>query len=97
MRIVSQDGCYDLPYESSAIVREDTVIRCLNSKYDFCMGSYTTEEKAETVMALLRKSFSNHVPGAHYVRPKVFTFPKDSDVRKPGEDIDYNSVDYWKD
>lgn len=54
MRIISQDGNWDIPYEQVAIVRAGTAIYFQNAnlmgkepcKADYCLGRYITEEDA---------------------------------------------------
>lgn len=72
MRIVSQNGFYDLPYENVAISfnvnNENQVIAW--SASDFCrddlyvtMGNYSAKEKAEKAMEMLRDEYGRHLYG----------------------------------
>ena len=97
MRIISQNGAIDVPYEMSAIRNEDNVI-ILNMVGETGKGSviarYSTSEKAQKVMEMLRKEYCEHyfgqdgamatanfyVPPFAFIPPKVFQFPKDEDV-----------------
>ena len=69
MRIISQDGKFDLPYEQCGmeILQKYKVIRCdmipnglsimaylQTGSRPFCMAYYTTEEKAIKAMEMLR-------------------------------------------
>ena len=53
MRLISQTGDIDVPYESSAIARADGLIVAYSVNYDskrIVMGMYSTEEKAKKVI-----------------------------------------------
>lgn len=93
MRIISQDGRFDLPYElvaisTHAINRGQVIAKPLtNADRLFCvMGEYSTEEKAEKAMEELRTEYGNYkqAKSSEYYfafnYPKVFRFPKDSGV-----------------
>lgn len=93
MRIISQDGRFDLPYElvaisTHAINRGQVIAKPLtNADRLFCvMGEYSTEEKAEKAMEELRMEYGNYkqAKSSEYYfafnYPKVFRFPKDSGV-----------------
>ena len=61
MRIISQNGAIDVPYEMSAIRNEDNVI-ILNMVGDTGKGSviatYSTSKKAEKAMEMLRTAYT---------------------------------------
>ena len=61
MRIISQNGAIDVPYEMSAIRNEDNAI-ILNMAGETGKGSviarYSTSEKAEKAMEMLREQYS---------------------------------------
>lgn len=93
MRIISQDGRFDLPYElvaisTHAINRGQVIAKPLtNADRLFCvMGEYSTEEKAEKAMEELRAEYGGYrvVRGKTFYSafdyPKVFRFPQDSEV-----------------
>lgn len=72
MRIISQDGFYDLPYENVGISlnanNRNQVIAW--SASDFCkddlysvMGNYSTEAKALKAMEMLREEYGRHFYG----------------------------------
>ena len=72
MRIISQDGRIDLPYEKVCLYIDSTLIiaSCDNAKY--MMGSYSNNEKAVKHMEMCRK----HYAAAEYNRriiPKADT------------------------
>lgn len=94
MRIVSQDGRIDLPYEQIAVVNntvyEMAIIAYAVNSYDdtvWKLAEYSTKEKVEKAMEMLRTEYGNlqeTISGngkyIALVYPKVFRFPQDSDV-----------------
>ena len=95
MRIVSQDGCYDLPYEQTVVLREETHILVRTMEYeDLRIASYSTEEKAIKAMEMCREKYLSrmelnggydlvngcYVQPNYWVLPKVFQFPEDEEV-----------------
>lgn len=93
MRIISQDGKVDLPYEQIAISidRDDEMMiiaYAVNSDDDtiWNLAEYSTKEKAVKAMEELRTECMGYrvVRGKTFYfafnYPKVFRFPQDSDV-----------------
>lgn len=95
MRIISQDGCYDLPYEQTVVLREETHILVRTMEYeDLRIASYSTEEKAIKAMEMCREKYLSrmeldggydivngcYVQPNYWVLPKVFQFPADEEV-----------------
>lgn len=66
MRIISQDGTIDVPYEQCVIQRFKTEIYFLNKNLtgveqlvsDIILASYSTEQKAQKAMEMLRDQYS---------------------------------------
>nr|DAK57251.1 MAG TPA: hypothetical protein [Caudoviricetes sp.] len=66
MRVISQDGTIDVPYEQVVIQRFNRVIYFLNKNLtgvelvsnDMEMASYSTEEKAEKAMEDLQYTYA---------------------------------------
>mgnify|MGYP000274897149 FL=1 len=61
MRILSQDGMYDYPYEQSVVVIDGTEIRCclcvgLND-VGTIMARYSTESRAKKATEMLREAY----------------------------------------
>ena len=87
MRLISQNGMIDVPYEMSAIRNEDNVI-ILNMVGEEGKGSviarYSTSEKAQKAMEMLRKEYCEHyfakggamATANFYVQPFAFIPPK---------------------
>lgn len=88
MRVISQDGRIDLPYEQIAVAidcDEMAIIAYAVSSYDdtvWKLAKYSTEEKAEKVMEMLRTEYGKFSNGCYsaFVYPKLFRFPRDNDV-----------------
>lgn len=65
MRIISQDGTLDIPYEQVVIQRFKGEIYFLNKNLtgveqlcnDMVIAKYSTEEKAQKAMEMLRKAY----------------------------------------
>lgn len=65
MRVISQDGTLDIPYEQVIIQRFNCEIYFLNKNLtgveqlcsDMVIAEYSTEEKAEKAMEMLRKAY----------------------------------------
>ena len=95
MRVISQDGTIDIPYESVIIQRFGREIYFLNKNLigverlvsDIDIATYSTEEKAEKAMEMLHNNYLDFMTeatpdgnGFCFNQPKVFQFPKDEDV-----------------
>lgn len=69
MRVISQDGTIDIPYEQCVIQRFKEKIYFLNKNLtgveqlvnDMEMASYSTEEKATKAMEMLRERHTDNV------------------------------------
>lgn len=93
MRIISQDGRVDLPYELVAISthnihQEQVIAEPIENTAKICcvMGEYSTKEKAAKATEMLRTEYGNYkqAKSSEYYfdfnYPKVFRFPQDSEV-----------------
>lgn len=69
MRLISQDGTFDVPYDQVVIQRYSDGIYWLNKNLigiesgisdDFKIASYSSEEKAIKVMEMLRGKYNNN-------------------------------------
>lgn len=78
MRIISQNGKFDLPYENLAILveYENVIARFENER--FLLGQYSSEAKAIKAMEMLRKAWKFET--GIYHRNIIFQFPQDSEV-----------------
>ena len=97
MRVISQDGTLDIPYDSVIIQRFGREIYFLNKNLigveqiasDMDIATYSTEEKAQKAMEMLRNNYLDFMTeatpdgnGFCFNQPKVFQFPKDEDVEE---------------
>ena len=104
MRIISQNGAIDVPYDYFSLTiatgkYEDVEVACiychnLSSPQGTKLAEYSSKEKAEKAMEMLREEYGKHyfgqggamatanfyVPPFAFIPPKVFQFPKDEDV-----------------
>ena len=69
MRIISQSGRFDIPYEMAVLCVEYESIIAKVGDERYAMGNYSTEEKAIEVMEHLRRSY--------YLRDERYEFEKD--------------------
>lgn len=92
MRIISQDGAIDVPYENAELERKGKIIyvRTLDTVYSN-FASYSTEEKVIKAMEMCREKYLSrmvldggydivsgcYVQPNYWVLPKVFQFPKE--------------------
>jgi hypothetical protein len=85
MRVISQDGTLDIPYEQVVIQRFKGEIYFLNKNLtgiddlvsDIVIAKYSTEEKAKKAMEMLREEYQKYA-SQNYM--KVFQFPADEEL-----------------
>ena len=90
MRLISQNGAIDVPYEMSAIRNEDNlIILCMvgETGKGSVIATYSTSEKAQKAMEMLREKYKDYARATNksnfftmFDYPKVFQFPQDEDV-----------------
>ena len=81
MRVISQDGTIDMPYESVIIQRFGREIYFLNKNLigveqlvsDMDIATYSTEEKAKKAMEMLRIAYGNNEFYHHTGNSEHFT------------------------
>lgn len=83
MRVISQDGNFDLPYENLAIFveYENVIARFENERH--LLAQYSSEAKAIKAMEMLRETWINETvefEDGIYHRNIIFRFPKDSEI-----------------
>ena len=92
MRVISQDGTIDIPYESVIIQRFGREIYFLNKNLigveqlvsDMDIATYSTEAKAQKAMEMLRDTYLSRMEldGGYdavngcYVQPNFWVLPK---------------------
>ena len=77
MRVISQDGTIDIPYEDVIIQRFESRIYFLNKNLtgvepltdDMQIAEYSTEEKAKKAMEMLRKAYVGSIVMFKNVEP----------------------------
>ena len=88
MRLISQDGMIDVPYEQVAIELKESEVWCEYSAtvQSYCTGKmvakYTTEAKALKVMEMLRASYVNNECYKSLCSGIVIPLPNNSDDMK---------------
>lgn len=81
MRVISQDGTLDMPYEEVIIQRFQRDIYFLNKNLvgveqlvsDMVIAKYSTEEKAKKAMEMLRIVYENNEFYHHIANSEHFT------------------------
>lgn len=87
MRIISQDGCYDIPYEMAVVEWDGRYVNAHIMSKSYTMAVYFTEEKAIEAMEMCKETYEDHleVKGKYneviFQYPKVFQFPKNEEVK----------------
>ena len=84
MRVISQNGNIDLPYEDTVIHTEyfeiePRVVVAIFKDEKYTLGTYSTEEKAIEAMKMLRNAWKFET--GIYHGNNIFRFPKDDDER----------------
>ena len=80
MRVISQDGTIDIPYEDVIIQRFESRIYFLNKNLtgvepltdDMQIAEYSTEEKAKKAIEMLRIAYENNEFYHHIINSKYF-------------------------
>lgn len=88
MRVISQDGTLDFPYEMSTIfihgrIENAIAIEPVGDSEVSIIGRYSSEEKATKAMGMLRGAWINEaIEFTHgiYHRNAVFRFPQDDEI-----------------
>lgn len=83
MRVISQHGNVDLPYEQIVVYHAMENVLALYNGEKCVLGEYSSKEKAYKAMEMLRKAWINEtVEFTHgiYHRNIVFQFPQDDEI-----------------
>lgn len=87
MRVISQDGTTDVPYENVVLYQDEKEIMCIFSGIYIGrkLAQYSTEAKALKAMKMLREAFfknkheETYREGIYYYSP-CFQFPQDDEI-----------------
>lgn len=60
MRIISQHGGVDLPYEQIVVHREMEYVMAVYKEKKYMLGKYSSEKKASKAMEMLREAYNNN-------------------------------------
>lgn len=80
MRLISQNGEFDVPYEITSLSRTGNIIRAyvpMVGEKGTVMARYSTDEKAEKVMEMLYCGYHDAVT---HDNVSAFRFPEDDEV-----------------
>lgn len=83
MRVISQHGNVDLPYEQLVVCHAMESVIALYNGEKYVLGKYSSKEKAYKAMEMLRKVWINEaIEFTHgiYHRNIIFQFPQDDEI-----------------
>lgn len=83
MRVISQHGNADLPYEQIVVCHAMESVIALYNGEKCILGKYSSEEKSYKAMEMLRKAWVNgtvEFEDGIYHRNIVFQFPQDDEI-----------------
>ena len=83
MRVISQHGNVDLPYEQIVVCHAMESVIALYNGEKYVLGEYSSKEKSYKAMEMLRKAWINEaIEFTHgiYHRNIVFQFPQDDEI-----------------
>lgn len=83
MRVISQHGNVDLPYEQMVVCHAMESVIALYNGEKYILGKYSSKEKAYKAMEMLREAWINEaIEFTHgiYHRNIVFQFPQDDEI-----------------
>lgn len=83
MRVISQHGNVDLPYEQIVVCHAMENVTALHNEKEYVLGKYSSQEKVYKAMEMLRGAWINEaIEFTHgiYHRNIVFQFPQDDEI-----------------
>lgn len=83
MRVISQHGNVDLPYEQIVVCHAMESVIALYNGEKCVLGKYSSKEKSYKAMEMLRKAWINEaIEFTHgiYHRNIIFQFPQDDEI-----------------
>ena len=60
MRVISQRGNVDLPYEQIVVRSEMEYVMAVHKEKEYVLGKYSSEDKAVNAMEMLRETYNNN-------------------------------------
>ena len=60
MRVISQRGNVDLPYEHIVIRHEMEYVMAVHKEKEYVLGKYSSDDKAYKAMEMLREAYNNN-------------------------------------
>ena len=57
MRVISQSGNYDFPYEHIVVRREMEYVMAVHKEKEYVLGKYSSDDKAVKAMEMLRETY----------------------------------------
>ena len=79
MRLVSQNGNIDIPYDKAILLHAQDYVMARIGDKDYLMGEYSSMEKSYKAMEIMQKQFLDYCCNYHS-QSGVFYFPKDTEV-----------------
>ena len=58
MRVISQNGNYDLPYEQIVVRIEMEYVMAVHKEKEYVLGKYSSDDKAIKAMEMLRETYT---------------------------------------
>ena len=94
MRVISQHGNVDVPYEQRVVCHAMESVIALHNGEKYVLGKYSSKEKAYKTMDMVREKYESrmeldggydsvhkcYVQPNFWVLPKVFQFPQDDEI-----------------
>ena len=59
MRVISQSGNYDFPYEHIVVRHEMEYVMAVHKEKEYVLGKYSSDEKAVKAMEMLREVYTS--------------------------------------
>lgn len=79
MRLVSQNGNVDIPYDKAVLLHAQDYVMARVGDKEYLMGEYSSMEKSYKAMEIMQKQFLDYCCNYHS-QSGVFYFPKDEEV-----------------
>lgn len=86
MRLISQDGNVDIPYDKAILLHAQDYVMARVGDKEYLMGEYSSMKKSYKAMEMMRKRYLDYLDVKFETfwysndYPKVFQFPKDEEM-----------------